>query len=234
MNCSAAHWIPCTVLFLSVSAAQSPPRPNAEYSRQVSGAPTTESVHAAHLRGTPHKTGQSLPKQNIQAVPATVSEPARVTLQHGVLTVSAHDSDLSQILTEVAQTGGMTIDGAIQSVKVFGRYGPGNSRDVLTDLLRGLGYNFIMVGETSQGAPRELLLTPRTGSATPPSSPELTNSQPQRLNSDGTVVDENHPGPGAVVDVPPPPSDDSQERSQQHLQRLERMHEPQQLPTPPQ
>jgi hypothetical protein len=45
--------------------------------------------------------------------------------------------------------------------RVFGTYGPGQARDVLSQLLQGSGYNVIMVGDQGQGAPRRIVLSIR-------------------------------------------------------------------------
>lgn len=110
-----------------------------------------------------------------QAAPTPVrpvdqpAEPASVALLHGQLLVKADNSSLIQILDELAKVGGTSISGLGQDQRVFGDYGPGNPRQILSELLEGSGYNVLMVGVTREGAPRQLVLTAR-GSA-PPSSP---------------------------------------------------------------
>jgi hypothetical protein len=107
-----------------------------------------------------------------------------VSLKNGRLTIQANNSDLTQILRDVAHVSGMTIDGINKSARVFGQYGPGDPSDVLTDLLAGSGYNFVIVGDRADGAPRELLLTAKNSNA-----PVPTPSNP----------------PPAVVAAPAPP-----------------------------
>lgn len=155
--------------------------------------------------------------------------PAEVVLKQGVLTVASDDSNLTQILTDISKASGMAIDGSISNVRVFGLYGPSNPRDVLTDLLKGLGYNFMMVGTTREGAPKELVLTQRNGAATPPSPSSATASQ-----HEDPEMSPDEPGPGAVLHVPPPASDNQQDRMQQHLDRLQQMHQPPKPPGAPQ
>ncbi len=170
-----------------------------------------------------------------QSLPSTSDvngKPATVILKNGLLTVEANNSDLGQILKDIASISGMSIDGSVNSVRVFGVYGPSNSRAVLTDLLTGLGYNFMMVGATHEGTPRQLQLTPRNaGAASSPSpAPNAAASAP-RENPSATPLDPDAPGPGAILTVPPAPPEDPQERMKQNLQRLQQMHEP---PKPPQ
>jgi hypothetical protein len=157
------------------------------------------------------------------------TQPTVVTLKDGMLTVNAHDSDLDQILKEVVRLGGMTMTGTIRKTQIFGTYGPGNPRDVLTSLLTGSGYNFMMVGNTHDGVPRELLLTVENGN---PSSAAAHNvpagsSSVDQENADAATTDEDPPGPGAIIHVPPAGPEDPQERAQQNLQRLTHMRQQQ-------
>jgi hypothetical protein len=99
------------------------------------------------------------------------AQPAKISLVAGRLTVEANNSSLSEILHQVSQLSGMTVDG-LQSVansnqRVFGIYGPGAARDVLSDLLHGTDYNIMMIGETASGTPRQLTLTARIGGGIP-------------------------------------------------------------------
>ena len=161
--------------------------------------------------------------QDAQAAePAT--GPAIVTLIQGLLKVEANGSDLANILRQVADLGGMQIDGSVRSARIYGTYGPQDPLDVLTALLAGSGYNFAMVGITGTGLPGRLLLTLKQGGVTPPSKPSAVASVPQ----------EPSPGPGAITNVPPPPSEDPQERMQQNLQRLQQMQLERQQPQQPQ
>jgi len=70
--------------------------------------------------------------------------------------------------------------------RVFGVFGPGQARDVLSQLLLGSGYNVLMIGDQGQGTPREIVLTVRTtGGAQPapasaPSEDDADEEQPQQ------------------------------------------------------
>lgn len=164
------------------------------------------------------------------------AKPATVVLHEGELKIDTDNSDLSQILRDVARVSGMTVDGNVKSIRVFGVYGPGNPGDVLTDLLAGSGYNFMMVGKLGDGAPRELLLSEKNGRL--PSAGAGPNAAASSDDDDANTPDEDAPGPGAVTNVPPPPSQDPQERMQQNMQRLqqqrEQMQQQQQQQNPPQ
>ena len=155
----------------------------------------------------------------------TTSTPATVTLKNGTLTVEANNSDLSQILKDVARVSGMIITGPISNARVFGTYGPRNPCEILTELLRGSGDNFIMMGVTREGTPRELLLTLQNGDSAPVTAPRQTVAAADHTDSsDMNSSEQEHLGPGAIAHVPPASPQDSQERSQQNLQRLQEMH----------
>jgi hypothetical protein len=141
-----------------------------------------------------------------------------VTLKNGTLTIEANDSDLNQILREVSRESGMVIEGLIKDARVFGNYGPQNPRDILTELLAGLGYNIIMVGTAREGAPRELMLTSRADSP----SAALPSQAPDKASAEAPEL-----GSGAIAHPPPAQVDDPQLRAQQNLQRLQQMHESQ-------
>lgn len=174
-------------------------------------------------------------KEQAEKAPQPIEQPPSVTLKNGELTVDARNSDLRAILSDVAHISGMTIDGQQSSARVFGVYGPASPRKVLTELLEGAGYNFMMVGGSAGGAPRELLLI---ASAGPPAAP--SKAAPEQPADDADDQDDQQPpGPGAIVHVPPSVAqqDDesqTQQRVQQQLQRLEAMHNAQQQQNQPQ
>ncbi len=87
--------------------------------------------------------------------------PASVTWDSHGLRIDAANSSLAQILDKVATATGAKVEGFDADQRVFGVYGPGQARDVLSQLLQGSGYNFIMIGEQGQGTPREIVLSYR-------------------------------------------------------------------------
>jgi hypothetical protein len=77
------------------------------------------------------------------------------------LSINATNSSLQQILKDVATETGAKIEGLSADQRVFGVYGPGQAKDVLSQLLQGSGYNVIMIGDQGQGTPRQVLLSTR-------------------------------------------------------------------------
>jgi hypothetical protein len=181
---------------------------------------STSSAQAAAAPEAPHQPTHSENSPN----------PAGVAFHEGKLTVTANNSQLTQILQAISQQSGMVIEGAVADTRVYGIYGPQSPPAVLTDLLNGLGYNILMVGASPQGAPRKLVLTRRTGTASPP-QPVTPAIATNRAAPPGPLPADRPPeptlGPGAIAHPPPDPPSDPDTRVQQQLQRLHQMHVPQ-------
>jgi len=165
------------------------------------------------------------------------AEPATITLDKGLLAIHADNSSLSAILKHVAATSGMTVDGFQEDQRVFGVYGPGNPTDILSSLLQDAGYNFLMVGTTGDGTPRELLLTARTGGSAASPQPQ-SEEQPDEDDSDNSsnTVPEEPPMPERPAPIPgastAPPNADGQhvKTPAEIIQELQRLRQQQQNP----
>lgn len=126
------------------------------------------------------------------------AEPSAATVEWNSkgLQINASNSSLQQILKDVATATGAKVSGLGADQRVFGSYGPGPARDVLSELLVGSGYNVLMVGEQGQGTPREIVLSKQASGP----SQRQTNSQSQSNDDSGANTDvEEQPQP------PPPP-----------------------------
>ena len=121
---------------------------------------------------------------------------AIVTWDSQGLRVVAVNSSLAQILKAIAAQTGATLEGANKDERIFGVYGPGPARDVISQLLDGSGYNVLLVGELGQGAPRHIILTARTAAGP---EPEKVNSQSTAEGQDTEAEQE------AQQPEPPPP-----------------------------
>ena len=93
---------------------------------------------------------------------------AHITYVGGLLNVRADNSSLNGILHDISVATGMKVNGGVADQRVFGNYGPAEPGTVLATLLDGTGTNMLL-RETADNGPRELVLTPRTGGVTPPS-----------------------------------------------------------------
>jgi hypothetical protein len=101
------------------------------------------------------------------AVALTKPRRAEVTYTSGLISVRADDSSLNQILRQISQLTGLTITGGVAEERVFGSYPPSKPSIVIRSLLDGTGSSMIL-REDRRGTLTELILTPHSGSATPP------------------------------------------------------------------
>ena len=128
------------------------------------------------------------------SVPAT-NKPhrAQVIFTGGMLEVRADDSSLLQILHDISRKTGMTVDGGVADQHIFGNYGPAAPATVLATLLDGTGTNMLL-RESTNDTPEQLVLTQRNGGPTPPN--------PNAAGFDDAPPDEQ--GPPIPPGQPPP------------------------------
>ncbi len=126
---------------------------------------------------------------------ASARHRARITYAGGLLDVRADNSSLNGILRDIAQATGMKVTGGVNDQRVFGNYGPAEPATVLATLLDGTGTNMLL-RETADNGPRELILTPRTGGVTPP------NPNAQNYDGDSDSIDEAAPSPAPQQAAP--------------------------------
>jgi hypothetical protein len=152
-------------------------------------------------------------------------KPATASVQwdsHG-LRIEARNSSLEEILKEVSTATGAKVEGLDSDERVFGSFGPGRARDVLSKLLEGSGYNVLMIGDQGEGTPRQILLSSPNGKS---AKPAATVSQPGDSDSDddADVENEEQPQPpqqppsrnGLGQGAPPrTPQQEMQQRQQQ-------------------
>ena len=164
---------------------------------------------------------------------------ATVQFHHGQLTIQAQNSTLLQTLQAITAQTGMKIQGAPGNHRIFGVYGPGAPRAVLSELLSGFSFNYLLVGTASNGAPQRLILAGGAASTPEPSQP-AQNIQPAPPNPQPQFSPRLpfHPRRPAL---PPRPAEQAPRRTQtpanaphtvpspqQILKELEAMHAKQQ------
>ena len=96
--------------------------------------------------------------------------PAKVSYQGGLLTISAQNSTLGEILRDVRKLTGASIDvppgSAAANERVIAHLGPGAPRDVLAGLFNGTQFNYVMLGSSSDPtAVSSVVLTLKTSAA---------------------------------------------------------------------
>lgn len=109
---------------------------------------------------------------------------ARVSWDDRGLEIEAYNSSLVQILHQVLACTGAALQGLPQDQRIFGTYGPGPPRDVLSKLLDGSGYNVLMMGGRDTHTPLEIVL-----SASPPASPQMAANNRNRGNAEEDEAD---------------------------------------------
>jgi hypothetical protein len=164
-----------------------------------------------------------------------------------VLSVSADNASLNQILRQIATDIGMKITGGVADERVFGEYGPAPPDQILSALLDGTGSNLVLVHRDGD-AIAELILTPRQGGPTPPSPTSAAfNDRSEPHDTPPVQVAQPAPEPPSPANQihPPPstgaastgtsPADQSQPESpngvktpQQIYEQLQRMRQQQQ------
>jgi len=139
------------------------------------------------------------PPPTLEQMPAL---PPQVHYSGGQLSIVAENSTLADILRAVRNQTGATVEiPPNANERVVGHFGPGPARDVLSSLLHGSHFNYVLVGSPAHpdGVDR-LILTSKSGG-----SPEPTMAvAPVPNNNNEAPVDEAAtPSP----DVDPPMED---------------------------
>lgn len=125
----------------------------------------------------PQKSPAPTPDSATQAPVSLADQPptaATVTYNNGQLLVHAQNSTLLQILQAVTAQTGMQVQGSPGDHRIFGIYGPGRPRQVLSDLLAGFSFNYLLIGARTNGVPQKLVLTGTATSMRAPAQPVHT------------------------------------------------------------
>ena len=143
------------------------------------------------------------------------------------LFIQASNSSLDQILNDISLKTGAKVEGMGADERVFGTYGPGPVRDVLTELLEGSGYNILLIGDLGQGTPRRIVLSGRpTGPAQPPVQSTAEADEEQMTAPEAPPTGPSSPPvmPGSIP-PPPVPARSPQLMMQQHQQLMQERQE---------
>ncbi len=161
------------------------------------------------------------------------SDASVVWDSHG-LRIDASNSSLEQIMKDVSTATGVKVDGLSSDQRVFGQYGPGQARDVLSQLLQGSGYNVLMIGDQGQGAPRQILLSVRqAGAAQPAGRQTSTQSSDEDEAEEPPVAEPVGPvRPGFAPGTPPRTPQQIMQEMQQRQQQQEQRGQPPQPNNP--
>src|SRR5207237_7796782 len=91
--------------------------------------------------------------------------PLNVNCQNGQLTIWANNATLAEVLSEIhRQTGAeIPIPAEAGQDQVIANLGPAPARDVLTALLNGSRFNFILVGSDRDATPLKSVILSMRG-----------------------------------------------------------------------
>ena len=183
------------------------------------------------------------PQTPAQAPPA----PPRIAYQNGLLTVDSSNARLGDILNAIRTQTGVQFEG-LQSAndRVAFRMGPAPVDEVLTELLRGSRFDYMILGSPENaGIVQRVVLTPRAGGSTvaagaqqppaqqrPPSGDEEEGGEDQGT-AEGASTEQ---APPRVVQPPAPqqitPNANGPKTTQQLLDELKQMQQQQQNQNP--
>jgi hypothetical protein len=156
----------------------------------VAGRADTQSTHKTHLKAKkqepppplPSGTQGPVPQVPLDAIPAIAPQ---VSYEDGLLTIVAPNSTLGDILRGVRKHTSADIEiPPTASERVVTRLGPGPAREVLSELLNGSRFNYILLGspEDANALVRVVLVAkvvePPAGTAAPGAAPNpaVTNA----------------------------------------------------------
>src|SRR5579863_75227 len=117
----------------------------------------TDTPPAPPVQPAPAPAQPETPQWPVNETPA---KPAITWDSHG-LRIEANNASLHDILNEVSADTGAKVEGMGSDERVFGEYGPGEARDVISQLLHGSNYNVLLIGDQGEGTPRQIVLSAR-------------------------------------------------------------------------
>jgi len=214
---------------MTAQNASSPARiPGSIAASPVPNAKTQTTLVAKNQIPTGTAASQSLPTTSTTPAETMPYDSARVTYRDGQLTIDARNATLADVLKLVAQKTGATIDvpAGTGLERIVEHAGPGTPNDVLTQLLNGSQFNFILVNSPQRPQDlAEVVLSVRPAggevevvSQTPaPPAPEpasLTSSNPFLYHAPGSAVPD---ASAPAQSVQPPPGSTSVDASGQPM-----------------
>jgi hypothetical protein len=220
--------------------AGSPTAPAARKSPRHHAHPEQEAP-AAQEQAAPAPPQPETPQWPVNETPV---KPA-ITWDSQGLRIEANNASLHDILNEVSAHTGAKVEGMGTDERVFGEYGPGAARDVISQLLHGSNYNVLMIGDQGEGTPRQIVLSARR-TGTPAnaranqdqqSDEDYTPEEPQADDQPVQPPVMNGRPPMQVVPQGPPgaprtPQQVLQELQQRQQQLQDQQQQQQQQPQP--
>ncbi|HXW93503.1 MAG TPA: hypothetical protein VEK33_23335 [Terriglobales bacterium] len=202
-------------ILISLAGAQVSPRGLRPHSEQL--APQPQPLTQPQPAAAPPATATSPPATATPPPPEQMPATApQVAYSDGVLTITADNSTLGDILRAVHHQTGAAVDVPGNATeRVVGRFGPGPARDVLASLLNGSHFNYVLLGSESNptGLERVVLLSKSGDSDSPLAQARLSRpispATPPAETADGSNDDD------AAADMTPDANEANDEQANQ-------------------
>ena len=166
--------------------------------RNAKSARSLHSSPAAYPSNQPSTAATTPAPPPLPAWPANEqAKPAQISWDSHGLKIEATNSSLGQILNEISTDTGTKVEGFNRDQRVFGTYGPGPAREVLSELFDGSGYNVLMVGGQGDAPPSRIVL-----SISGPAGPQPPPNTQSQSDED---IEAEQPPPEQPAPQPPPP-----------------------------
>jgi hypothetical protein len=206
---SAALGLPLLIMVLWIGAALAQSVPGTAQPG-ATAAPSQGNVPAQHHQSGKHSKSAQ-PVAQVAPPPAPPPTPEqmapvapKVSYSGGQLTIQSQNATLAQVLRAVGSKTGASIDipSGANSDRVVAQLGPGQPSDVLSSLLNGSRFNYIILGVPSQpGSVQRVVLTLRqsTPATTSVAQNQSVQQPPQQQEDDyippePTPADDNSAG----------------------------------------
>jgi hypothetical protein len=159
------------------------------------------------------------------------ADPAAVVWDSHGLRIDAANSSLHQIMNDVSTATGAKVEGLGTDERVFGSYGPGRARDVLSQLLEGSSYNVLMIGDQGQGTPRQIVLSARTAAG--PQTANSNNPTPTDEDNEEVQPQPQQPEPVPTRANLPNRTPQQMEMQREQMRLMQQGQQPAQQPPQP-
>jgi hypothetical protein len=160
-----------------------------------------------------HQARKAKPKR-VAAVPVPPAATLHVSYEGGLLSISAQDAPLSDILAQLRQRTGATIDApAHMDDRIAAELGPGPAAQVIAALLEVTHFNYVIAGAANKpGAVQSIQLTVKPSfdaeAEAPAPAPKEERPVPAQPSAKATGGDEGVWDDVAVpAATPAPPAD---------------------------
>lgn len=154
---------------------------------------TTTHHHKKAVKKAPLPILPSGPTGPVQQIPldSIAAVPPQVSFQDNQLTIVAPNSTLADILRAVRKQTGAEIDIPAAPERVVTRLGPGPAREVLSDLLNGSRFNYVLLGAPGNEAMlTRIVLVQKTPTVAAPTAPAVAENQAGMPPANGQVADQ--------------------------------------------